>query len=76
MSQNPYCIRVGCFFCGSASFGQAVNNTQIHGFVTDSSGAAVANAMVTATQTATGVARSAVTGADGGYLLPDLPVGA
>ncbi len=48
---------------------------QISGLVSDQSGAIVPNAKVKATQVATGLVRSTVTGADGLYVLPNLPVG-
>src|SRR5580704_446848 len=47
----------------------------ILGTVTDTSGAAVLNAKVTAHNVDTGVDRSTDTTADGGYLIPELPVG-
>src|SRR5258708_5823600 len=55
--------------------GQAVNFAQIHGSVTDPTGAAVVGAQVTATQTETGLARTTATGAEGSFSLPNLPVG-
>ncbi len=54
---------------------QAVANAQIHGVVTDSSGAVVPAAQVRAIQTETGQIQSTVTGPDGTYVLPNLPVG-
>ncbi|MEQ1885445.1 MAG: carboxypeptidase regulatory-like domain-containing protein [Bryobacteraceae bacterium] len=48
---------------------------QIHGTVQDASGAAVPGAEVKATQTDTNASRSATTGADGGYVLANLPIG-
>jgi Carboxypeptidase regulatory-like domain len=54
---------------------QAVNNATIHGVVQDTSGAVVAGAQVKATQTDTGRVQTAVSAADGAYLLADLPVG-
>src|SRR5207253_8023580 len=41
----------------------------------DSSGLAVPGAAIKATQTATGVVRTTTSGADGGYVLPNLPIG-
>lgn len=55
--------------------GQAVAVAQIAGTVTDPSGAAVASALVTATQTETNTVHTATTDANGGYTLPNLPVG-
>src|SRR5712692_681007 len=66
------------FFTWSAisALGQAVNTAQIQGRVTDPSGAAVPGAQITATQTATGMARTTPSSQDGAYFLPSLPVGA
>jgi hypothetical protein len=49
--------------------------SQIAGTVRDASGLAVPGAEVTATQTDTGLVRTAVTSADGAYVLPSLPIG-
>src|SRR5580658_6335102 len=51
------------------------STAQINGAVHDPSGLAVPAAQVTATQTATGAARTTTTGADGQYVLPNLPIG-
>ena len=48
---------------------------QITGSVSDSTGAVVPDAQVTATQTETSFTRTAVTGVDGTYVLPNLIVG-
>src|SRR3954470_19402745 len=48
---------------------------ELNGRVTDSSGAVLPGVTVTATQTATGLVRSAVTDSDGNYLLSNLPTG-
>jgi hypothetical protein len=48
---------------------------EINGTVRDATGAAIPGASVKATQTATGVVRTTASGADGGYVLPNLPVG-
>lgn len=58
----------------TALFGQAVNGT-ISGTVTDPSGAAIAGATVTVTNTATQVARTVTTNNDGRYSVPELIVG-
>jgi hypothetical protein len=58
-----------------AVFGQAVANAEIGGVITDSSGAVVPGAQIRATQTETGRVRSTVSGSDGSYVLPNLPVG-
>jgi len=54
---------------------QAVNFAQLHGRVTDASGAILPGAQITATQVLTGFARSTETNADGTYSLPSLPIG-
>jgi hypothetical protein len=59
--------------CGAGMFAQSVS--QISGTVKDASGLGVPAAQVTVTQTDTGVARAATTGANGNYSLPSLPVG-
>ena len=48
---------------------------QIHGTIQDASGAGIPAATVKATQTDTGVSRTATTEADGGFVLPNLPLG-
>ncbi len=56
-------------------YAQAVASAQLSGVVSDPSSAPIPSAKVTATQTATGLVRETQTGADGSYVLPDLPVG-
>jgi hypothetical protein len=48
---------------------------QIAGVVKDGSGAVLPGVEIKATQTATGAARTAVSGEDGRYVLPNLPLG-
>ncbi|MEQ1884872.1 MAG: carboxypeptidase-like regulatory domain-containing protein [Bryobacteraceae bacterium] len=62
-----------CLFACAAAWAQTT--AQVHGIVQDATGAAVPGADVKATQTATGATRSITTGADGGYVLTNLPVG-
>ncbi|HTR39007.1 MAG TPA: carboxypeptidase regulatory-like domain-containing protein [Bryobacteraceae bacterium] len=57
----------------AALFAQATS--QIQGTVHDESGSAVPGAEVRAIQTATGVQRTATTSTEGGYVLPNLPIG-
>jgi len=61
-------------FCASAS-AQATAGSQVSGTIQDGGANVVAGAQVTITQTDTGLARTAVSGADGGYTIPNLPVG-
>ena len=55
--------------------GQTASTAQINGVVRDSSSLAVLGAAIKATQTATGLVRTATSGADGTYVLPNLPIG-
>jgi hypothetical protein len=64
---------LGAFFAGSA-FSQLVSAT-IVGSVTDASGAVVANAKITLTETNTGVDRAGVSNASGNFTYPNLPPG-
>ncbi|MBZ5575525.1 MAG: carboxypeptidase regulatory-like domain-containing protein [Acidobacteriia bacterium] len=54
---------------------QAQSTAQIQGTVQDSSGLAVPEAVIRVTQTATDMVRTATSGADGVYVLPNLPIG-
>jgi hypothetical protein len=61
---------------GALSIARAVDvNGRIKGTVTDPQGAVVSGVKVTATNEATGVKFDTVTGSEGGYLFPELPVG-
>src|SRR5689334_8817772 len=55
-------------------YSQAVNGSLL-GAITDASGAAVPNAKVTATETNTGISRTAQTNESGNYTFSDLPPG-
>ena len=55
--------------------GQATASAQISGVISDPSGGLVPNAQVTATHVDTGLVRTARSGPDGIYALPNLPVG-
>ncbi len=59
--------------CTASLWGQATS--QIQGVVQDASGSAVAGADVKATQTETGLTREVTSGADGTYVLANLPLG-
>jgi hypothetical protein len=65
----------GCLYATTCLFGQAVNNAQIHGTVTDPTGAAIIGAQVRATHTLTGLLRTTATGSEGNYSFLNLPVG-
>ncbi|HKE24650.1 MAG TPA: carboxypeptidase-like regulatory domain-containing protein, partial [Bryobacteraceae bacterium] len=66
----------GPVFMGALAFGQAINSAQIHGIITDPTGAAIVGAEIKATQIATGLVRTTTSSAEGTYYFPDLPVGA
>jgi hypothetical protein len=59
----------------SAAFAQAVSTASIAGTVRDESGAILPGVTITATQTATSVARTGVTDESGAYTLSNLPIG-
>src|SRR4029450_8160021 len=61
------------FFVTAPAWAQAT--AELNGRVTDSSGAVLPGVTVTATQTATGLVRTAVTDETGSYLLSNLPTG-
>jgi hypothetical protein len=66
---------VTLFLVCNAIWGQAVSTSQISGVVQDQSGAIIAGAEVQITQTDTALVRTAVSDANGYYVLPTLPVG-
>src|ERR1700726_3732906 len=69
--------RIALFFilvC-AAVWAQAVITSNITGTVADASGLAVPGSEVKVTQSETGFVRTVTTGADGGYLITNLPVG-
>jgi len=63
----------GILLSASVSFSQAVS--QISGTVKDQVGAVLPGVEITATQTETGIARTAVSNETGNYVLPNLPLG-
>ena len=63
------------FFAATVVWAQAISTSQIRGTIQDASGAAVAGAQIKLTQTATGAVRTATSGTDGSYSLPELPIG-
>ena len=70
------CLLVaGMLFAAGGSAWAQLNTAELNGRVTDTSGAVLPGVTVTATQTATGLVRSAVTDDTGTYLLSNLPTG-
>src|ERR1700688_3158128 len=65
-------ILVALAFASLAAWAQT---SQINGTIKDTTGAAIPGAAIKATQTATGVVRNVTSGADGGYILANLPIG-
>src|SRR4051812_45371598 len=59
----------------ASAWAQAGSTAQLSGTVKDGSGGVLPGVDVTVTQTDTGLKRNTVSGADGGDLLPNLPVG-
>ena len=70
---NSAKVVAGVFLACLAVWAQGT--AQINGTVRDSTGLAVADATVKVTQTATGAMRTANSGADGAFVLPNLPIG-
>src|ERR1019366_8938185 len=64
-----------CVLLTSALVWGQGSTAQINGTVGDASGLAVPGAEVKATQTATGATRTATSGTDGAWTLPNLPIG-
>ena len=64
-----------CFLICAGAFAQTTAVSQISGTVQDSTGSAIPGAEVQVKQTDTGFTRTTTTGPDGGYALPNLPVG-
>src|SRR5579863_2985689 len=63
---------LGVFFASACVWAQT---SQINGVIRDASGLVIPGAAIKATQTATGVVRTASSGTDGSYTLPNLPIG-
>jgi hypothetical protein len=68
-------LLVACLFGSATLWSQAISTSQISGTVRDASGLAVPGADVKVTQSDTGLVRTATTAADGGFVLPNLPIG-
>src|SRR5262245_47025828 len=72
---RQFSIAALTLLCPAGLWAQAVANAEIRGVVTDASGAIVPAAKIRVTQTETGYIRTVVSGSDGNYVLPNLPVG-
>src|SRR5438270_2655428 len=71
------CVLAGLLACAlaEATVWAQATTAQISGTVKDQTGAVLPGVEVTATQTATGATRSAVTDETGSYVLSNLPIG-
>src|ERR1700722_11182953 len=68
------CAMIALFLGAGAVYGQAVNATLL-GTITDSTGATVANAKVSAVEVNTGIVHNGLSNESGNYTFPDLPPG-
>ena len=66
---------VALLVAAGPAWAQAVSGSQVSGVVRDGSGGAIPGAEVTLTKVDTGQTRTAITGSDGAYTVPNLPVG-
>src|SRR5258708_767203 len=67
------CLFALCFFSSTSVMGQAISTGTIQGVVTDPTGATVAGATVTLTNTDTSTSRTAVTNESGRYVFANIP---
>ena len=65
-------MRIAVFVCGFLLVSEVsrAQTSQIEGTIRDSAGLAIPGAEVKVTQTATGVVRTALSGGEGGYVIP------
>src|SRR6185295_2436353 len=75
MRKNICCFSFGVLLCTVTAAAQESGGATINGTVTDPSGALIAGAKVTATQTATGSRRTTQTSSAGLYSLSALAAG-
>ncbi|HTX15167.1 MAG TPA: carboxypeptidase-like regulatory domain-containing protein, partial [Candidatus Baltobacteraceae bacterium] len=73
--RSKFALGLSFFFFTAILSGQTISTSQIRGTIVDASGAPVPGAQITLTQTATGAVRTTVSATDGGYTLPELPIG-
>ena len=69
------CAAVAALLVAPSAFSQAVAVAEIQGQVLDPTGSAIPGATVKAIQTDTQYTRTTTADADGGYVLPNLPLG-
>ena len=66
-SAAPFAALLGALFAAVLASGQAINQSQLRGTVTDSTGAVIAGAEVTITNIGTNISQSTVSNEHGGY---------
>jgi len=71
--RDLFCAFLVCALSCATVWGQVT--AQINGTISDTTGALIPGVEVTATQTATGIRRTALSNERGAYILPNLPVG-
>jgi len=64
-----------CIVINAGAWAQGISTSEINGAIHDPTGAGVPNAQIAMTQTATGASRSVISGPEGRYIFPELPVG-
>src|SRR5882672_2121321 len=72
--RHVFIVGVALLACAGSARAQTTTGT-VRGYIKDQNGAALVGAEVQATNIESGVARSATTRADGGYILPGLVPG-
>src|SRR5690242_5004552 len=69
------CATLSALLCFTPRMGAQAVNATLLGTVTDSTGAAVANARITATESKTGLVQRSVSNGSGNYTIPNLAPG-
>src|SRR5689334_8645808 len=75
MRKNTLCLIFALLLCALSAGAQESGGATINGSVTDSSGGVIANAKVTAIQTATGTERTTRSSSAGLYSFSAIPAG-
>src|SRR5437764_7471133 len=70
-----YAVSLVVILGSTIAAAQSVNVSQVTGVIHDSTGAAIPGATITLTKTDTGLERTVISGEDGAYSIPGLPVG-
>src|SRR5207244_4218442 len=70
-----YAVSLVVILGSTIAAAQSVNVSQVTGVIHDSTGAAIPGATITLIKTDTGLERTVISGEDGAYSIPGLPVG-